>query len=349
MLSTHTTLIVITFTATAVLYRLRRLKLLQSTTATKASKTPLRSLAQEAVPLRLRTEFYFDLDSAIDRGCEHARYLREARDIGAALDGLHEHVLETLRAHASAMPTDKTKSKQVLVNSRSTDTGGCVGLIIGRLDVYVGKGAVFMPERLIGSASDDPARVPLLMMGDGACVQGGTFDVSAGDIWLGAGASVEPGALIRGPCILGAECSLRRGAYIRGDVLLGNGSIVGCEMKHAIALDGAELPHHGYVGDSLLGYRAHFGCGAVTANFPLFPTSLPSVDIEGVRYDLGRRKFGAVVGDRSQLGCQSVTEPGCLLGPDTHTYPHSRLPRGIYGPGELLKNRPCIEVAPLVS
>ena len=99
------------------------------------------------------------------------------------------------------------------------------------------------------------------------------------------------------------------------------------ELKHVIALDEAELPHTGYCGDSLLGRHAHFGCNALTANFPLLPGTLPSVDVRGIRYTL-RRKFGAVLGDGSQLGCGSVTEPGCMLAPQTHAYPLCRLARG---------------------
>ena len=136
-----------------------------------------------------------------------------------------------------------------------------------------------------------------------------------------------------------------------------------------------EAPHHGYVGDSLLGRRAHLGCGATTANLPLLKHCSPSVELPlppvpleaprrdgpssrrggrserdgggapssaadaAVRYDLGIRKFGAVIGDGSQLGCGCVAEPGCLLAPNTHAYPLCRLPRGVYGPDELIKNR----------
>ena len=106
------------------------------------------------------------------------------------------------------------------------------------------------------------------------------------------------------------------------------------------------VPHTGYCGDSLLGHHAHFGCGAVTANFPLFATSRPTLTVRSTRYDLCRCKFGAVLGDGSQLGCGSVTEPGCLIAPDTHVYPLCRLACGVYGPHELLKNRPAIERAP---
>lgn len=140
---------------------------------------------------------------------------------------------------------------------------------------------------------------------------------------------------------------MRHGAYIRGDVVLGAGCVVGGELKHALALDHCELPHYGYCGDSLLGYKAHFGCGSLTANLPLLGDSKPSVDIGERRYMLGRKKVGAVVGDHVQLGCGTVTEPGCLLAPRTLCYPLTRLARGCYGPNELLKNRPTIERVPL--
>ena len=180
-----------------------------------------------------------------------------------------------------------------------------------------------------------------------------------GDIFLGEDVVVEPGALVRGPAYIGAGCLLRHGAYIRQDVVLGERCVVGGELKHVLALGDGELPHHGYVGDSLLGFRAHFGCGAVAANLPLFekssipiPILVEATDGGGrgmVNYLLGRRKFGAVVGDGSQLGCGVVTEPGCLLAPQTHAYPLCRLPRGCYGPREILKNRPTVERAPLTG
>ena len=183
-------------------------------------------------------------------------------------------------------------------------------------------------------------------MEDGAKVLGGTFDLSGGSIYIGAHVVVEPGALIRGPAYIGDDCIIRHGAYIRGDVILGQGGVYGGELKNVLALDGCEVPHHSYCGDSLLGHRAHLGCGAVTANFPLFSTSTPSVRIaSGARVSLGRRKLGAVLGDHCQLGCNSVTDPGTFLAPNTHSYPLTRLRAGIYGPDEIIKPRPAIERA----
>ena len=214
--------------------------------------------------------------------------------------------------------------------------------------VLLAPGATLHADRIIGVA--DGEAPPTLLLDSGARVLGGTIDLSGGSVHLGADAVVEPGALVRGPAVIGARCVVRHGAYIRGDVLLGADGVFGGELKNVVALDGCELPHHSYCGDSLLGHRAHLGCGAVTANFPLFESSAPSLRVaSGARVALGRRKIGAVLGDRCQLGCNSVTDPGTFLAPDTHAYPLSRLRAGVYGPGEILKPRQVVERAPLLQ
>jgi hypothetical protein len=307
------------------------------------SRVDLRTLRSEqgSVPERLKCDFYFDLQAAERRGCADASYLRQCKDVSHALDGLHDHIEGRLaRARATALeplPLECARGRARAFTMPGGDRLLC-----------------FRPERVLGGDMEGG----VLLVGGGAKLDGGTFDLTTGSVWIGEGAQFEPGCLVRGPAIIGAQCVVRHGAYIRGDVVLGPGCVVGGELKHVLALEGCELPHHGYVGDSLLGYKAHLGCGAVTANFPLFPTSIPSVTLEDpgsasgcseTCYALGRRKFGAVLGDGSQLGCGSVTEPGCLVGPQTHAYPLSRLPRGCYGPNELLKNRPSIERAPLLA
>ena len=315
----------------------------------------LRSLPVEAVPARLSCAFYFDLEAASNRGESHgephdlgaaqlAEYLRRVHDVGAALDGLHEYVVATL---CSLTESDQHRSIMV-ADGRALDTGNGP-VCLGDVSVSLGEGDLFMADRLIGGTrvlSDHRTQHRITCNG-GCRIEGGTFDVSNGDIWIGHGTSVQAGALICGPAIIGSNCAIRHNAFIRGDVAIGHGSVIGCEIKHALTLDEAELPHHGYVGDSLLGHKAHFGAGACTANFPLFANRAPAVEIEGIRYDLGRSKFGAVLGDGAQLGCQSVTEPGTLLGANTHCYPLSRL-RGLYGPDALVKNR-GVEVVPLVE
>ena len=290
-----------------------------------AKKISLKSLDTAQIPTRLLTSFYLDLDALETRGSPHVDFLRRTKTVVDVLDALHDYIVATLEMHA----------RTNLDRRYDTDRDGGLRYVSGT-------------NQHAGSE-----RHPVILAPDATV--SGVFDTSAGAISIGSGTVVEPGTLIRGPAIIGPNCVIRHGAYIRGDVVLGQGCVVGGELKHAFCLDECELPHHGYVGDSLLGHKAHFGCGALTANFPLFPGSLPAVNLPLdpndadalTKITLGRRKFGAVIGDGSQLGCGSVTEPGALLGPGTHAYPLSRVPRGCYGPNELLKNRPVVERAPL--
>merc|ERR1712217_707890 len=161
-------------------------------------------------------------------------------------------------------------------------------------------------------------------------------------IWLGAGCIVEPGVHICGPTIIGCRTTLRCGAYVRGDVLVGSDVVLRGELKNAVIMDRAELCHPGYAGDSIIGYKGHFGCQSLTANLGLFGADL-TVDLtedDEVRVALGRRKIGAILGDGSQLGCNTVTDPGSFIGPRTHVYSLTRLTSGFYGPDEIIKNKP---------
>jgi hypothetical protein len=135
------------------------------------------------------------------------------------------------------------------------------------------------------------------------------------DVYIGPGSVVEPGALLNGPTIIGARCEVRQGAYLRGDCVVGDGCVVGhtTEMKHSIMLNGAKAGHFAYIGDSILGNRTNLGAGTKLANLKMIDTPV-SVAIEGKRYDTGLRKFGAVLGDDTETGCNAVTNPGTLLG-----------------------------------
>jgi len=281
-------------------------------------KLELTQLHSFDVPKELTIPHYFDLDAAeVRAGCPEAvGYLRGCGNVTEALDGLHGFVISQLEQRA---------------------------LEIDREIPEVSKSS---PRKI---AARKAARSRDIILAPGAKVaEGAILDASGGQIYLGQDVSVEPGALVKGPAYICEGCVVRHGAYIRGDVYLGAKTIVGGELKHMLALDSCELPHYGYCGDSLLGHKAHFGCGSLTANLPLLPHSKPACTLpDGNTYVLGRKKFGAIVGDRSQLGCGSVTEPGCLLAPNTCCYPLTRLARGLYGPDELLKNRPSIERVPL--
>jgi hypothetical protein len=189
---------------------------------------------------------------------------------------------------------------------------------------------------------------------DGAVVLGGTFDVSDGSILIDRNVRIEPNVFIKGPAIIGAGTTLRSGAYIRGDVIVGKRVVLRGEVKNAIILDEAELCHPGYCGDSICGFKSHFGNQVTTANLSLLSDMSDStlcIECDGAIYNTGRKKMGVVLGDESQLGCSSVTDPCTLIQRNTVAYPLARLPKGIYGPDAIIKNKPMqkgvLEIAAL--
>lgn len=141
-------------------------------------------------------------------------------------------------------------------------------------------------------------------------------------IFIGEGSVVEPGAYIQGPCVIGKHCVVRHGAYIRGNVLTGDHCVIGhdSEIKHAILLDKAHAAHFAYVGDSILGNEVNLGAGTKCANFKLNQTNV-RLHINGQYIATEMRKLGAIVGDRSQVGCNTVTNPGTLIGQAVLCYP----------------------------
>ena len=152
-----------------------------------------------------------------------------------------------------------------------------------------------------------------------------------GDIFIGPGTVVEPGALIKGPTIVGGYCEIRQGAYLRGNCLVGDRCVVGhtTEMKHSVMLHGAKAGHFAYIGDSILGNRTNLGAGTKLANLKIVPTEV-SVKINDKIHDTGLRKFGAIIGDDTETGCNSVTNPGTLLGRRCLVYPGISVRGGYY-------------------
>ena len=135
------------------------------------------------------------------------------------------------------------------------------------------------------------------------------------------------------PAIIGHGTVLRHGAYLRGSVIVGDGAVIGnsTEVKNSIIFDGAQLPHYNYVGDSIVGYRAHLGAGATVSNLRLDKRSV-IIRAEEERRDTGRRKLGALIGDRAEIGCGAVLCPGAVIGRRSTVYPLS-LVRGVIGSG----------------
>jgi len=141
---------------------------------------------------------------------------------------------------------------------------------------------------------------------------------------IGEGTIVEPFATIKGPAWIGDQCVIRSGAYLREGVIAGDGVMFGnsCEFKNCLLFDHAEVPHFNYVGDSILGYKAHLGAGVILSNVRLDRDTV-IVDVDGERISSELRKFGAIVGDYSEIGCNSVLSPGSLIGRNCVLYPGS--------------------------
>ena len=154
-------------------------------------------------------------------------------------------------------------------------------------------------------------------------------------ISIGEGSVVEPGVYIKGPCIIGRNCQIRHGAYIRGGAIIGDRCVVGhdTEVKGGIFLDGAQAAHFAYVGDSILGNRVNLGAGVKLANFKLSGRSIYIGNL-----DTGRRKRGAILGDGCAIGCNSVTNPGTVMGKNCRARPCTSI-GGVIGSGVTLGNR----------
>lgn len=158
-------------------------------------------------------------------------------------------------------------------------------------------------------------------------------------VWVGKGTKIERTALIKGPAIIGYDCDIRHSAFVRENVITGNNVVIGnsTEVKNSILFDKVEIPHFNYVGDSILGYKAHLGAGAILSNFKSTKDEISVVDIDGNKIKTGLTKFGAILGDRTEIGCNSVLFPGCIIGRDSIIYPLSSV-RGIIPEKRILKS-----------
>lgn len=147
-------------------------------------------------------------------------------------------------------------------------------------------------------------------------------------LWVARSALVAPSACLNGPAIIGPDAEVRHCAFIRGSALVGAGAVVGnsTELKNVILFDGVQVPHYNYVGDSILGYRAHMGAGSITSNVKS-DKQLVKVHCEDGDIETGMKKFGAMIGDQVEVGCGSVLNPGTVIGRRTNIYPLSSVRR----------------------
>jgi len=169
------------------------------------------------------------------------------------------------------------------------------------------------------------------------------YEKKGEDIWIARSAKVFPtvGAIL-GPCIIGEDTEVRPGAFIRGKVLIGNDCVVGnsTELKNVILFNHVQVPHYNYVGDSILGFYSHMGAGSITSNVKADKTLVVVKDGEE-RIETGLKKFGAMLGDHVEVGCNSVLNPGTVIGRNTNIYPLSSV-RGVIGPDSIFKEKGSI-------
>jgi NDP-sugar pyrophosphorylase family protein len=159
------------------------------------------------------------------------------------------------------------------------------------------------------------------------------------NVFVGAGTIIEQGAVLKGPAWIGQNCHIRSGCYVRENVIAGDGVVMGnsCEFKNSILFDEAQVPHFNYVGDSILGYRTHLGAGVILSNVKLDHGEIAVAAADG-NIATGLTKFGAIVGDRTEIGCNAVINPGSVLGRDCIIYPGTNF-RGVLPHASIVKVR----------
>lgn len=178
----------------------------------------------------------------------------------------------------------------------------------------------------------------------GAKLPAETFEKKGEDIWVARSAEVAPTACLNGPLIIDGEAEIRHCAFVRGNAIVGKGAVVGnsTELKNVILFNKVQVPHYNYVGDSILGFRAHMGAGSITSNVKsdktLVAVSGETEDGEAFSIETGLKKMGAMLGDHVEVGCNSVLNPGTILGRNVNVYPTSSV-RGVVPAGHIFKDR----------
>lgn len=293
----------------------------------------LKDVKKEDIPADFRAEAYFDFAA---HPFEHQSLLEEAASVYGAILGINEYATKWLADTIA----EKRSSAKAFKNETPKPAH-----TIGNFEVLLEDGAVFEPARVIGSETDGVCHT--IYIAKGARVIGSDIYLEKGSIYIGAETTVESGVGIKGAVIIGKKTEIRQGAYLRGDCILGDGCTIRGEIKNCVLMNKANFPHPSYLGDSLCGYMTHFGNQATTANLGIFAGLVPNdkrkplvLRCNGKAYDLGKPKMGICMGDFSQIGCNSVTDPGTFLRPYTISYALSRISKGFYGPNEILKNKP---------
>ena len=170
-------------------------------------------------------------------------------------------------------------------------------------------------------------------------LNGNEYETRPGNVWIHKTATVAPSASFGSDIIIGAGTDIRHCAYIRGPAIVGEWCVIGnsTEIKNVILFDGVQIPHFNYVGDSILGYKTHFGAGVITSNVKS-DSSLVCVICGTERIETGYKKFGAIIGDNVEIGCNAVLNPGTIIGANSNVYPLSMV-RGFIPPDSIYKKQ----------
>ena len=164
------------------------------------------------------------------------------------------------------------------------------------------------------------------------------YDKVGEDVWIAKSANVFPSAYVHGPAIIGKDAEVRHCAFIRGNAIVGEGAVVGnsTELKNVVLFNKVQVPHYNYVGDSILGYKSHMGAGSITSNVKSDKTNVVIKNGEE-KIETGRKKIGAILSSRVEVGCGTILNPGSVVGHDTNIYPLSMV-RGCIAPNSIYKN-----------
>lgn len=178
-----------------------------------------------------------------------------------------------------------------------------------------------------------------LILEIGATLSLDEYDHPSDDVWISKTAKIYPNNYIAGPCIIGHKTEVRPGAFVRGSALVGENCVVGnsTELKNVILFDNVQVPHYNYVGDSILGYKAHMGAGSITSNVKS-DKLLVVIKNEGELIETNRKKVGAMIGDNVEVGCNSVLNPGTVIGRNSNVYPVSCV-RGVIPENSIFKKQ----------
>ncbi len=256
-------------------------------------------------------------------GLTHAGLFEDCEYVWSALDRIKDYTIqevaksgpntELLRAYGEVMPATVVIHKGVLIKDGFELLGG--DPTKGAMQVKI-RGEVF---------------------NDASVIYAGAVFMD-GDIHLAPGCKVEPGALIKGPSFIGPGSEVRQGAYLRGGCLVGARCVVGhtTELKNSVMLDDAKAGHFAYLGDSILGREVNLGAGTKLANLKIINRPY-SFKMDGELYTLNRRKFGAIIGDEVQTGCNTVTNPGTILGKHCLVAPCTSVPSGFHKARTVIK------------